>query len=78
VRQLERNLEALGYDAGGRMTVDDEYTWATAAAVRALQEDRGLEETGEMSKDDHVVLPGPRRVSAHRPAWGRPRGRAPP
>ena len=70
VRQLERNLKALGYDAGGRMTVDDEYTWATAAAVRGLQEDRGLEETGELDEDGHVVLPGPRRVSAHKTGVG--------
>jgi peptidoglycan hydrolase-like protein with peptidoglycan-binding domain len=70
VRQLERNLDALGYDADGRMTVDDEYTWATAAAVRALQEDRGLEETGEMDKDGYVVLGGPRRVSAHKAEVG--------
>jgi hypothetical protein len=38
--------------------------------VRELQEDRGLEETGAMSKDDHVVLPGPRRVGAHRAGVG--------
>ena len=70
VRQLERNLEALDYDADGRMTVDDEDTWATAAAVRELQEDRGLEVTGEMGKDSHVVLPGPRRVSGHKAGVG--------
>jgi peptidoglycan hydrolase-like protein with peptidoglycan-binding domain len=78
VRQLERNLDALGYDADGRMTVDDEYTWATAAAVRALQEDRGLEETGEMDKDGYVVLAARAASAPTRPAWGRPRGRAPP
>ena len=70
VRQLERNLEALGYDADGQMTVDDEYTWATAVAVRAFQEDRGLEETGEMTKDSYVFQPGPRRVSAHKTGLG--------
>ena len=70
VRQLERNLKALGYDADGQMTVDDEYTWATAAAVREFQEDRGLEETGTMTKDSHVFLPGPRRVSAHKAGLG--------
>ena len=66
VRQLERNLTALGYDADGQMTVDDEYTWATAAAVREFQEDRGLDETGNMTTDSYVFLPDLRRISAHK------------
>ncbi|HVL96460.1 MAG TPA: peptidoglycan-binding domain-containing protein [Solirubrobacteraceae bacterium] len=70
VRQLERNLKALGYDADGTMTVDDEYTAATAAAVREFQEDRGLDETGKMTKDSFVFLPGPRRVSTHKTTVG--------
>ena len=32
VRQLERNLSALGYDPG---TVDDDWDWETTAAVDA-------------------------------------------
>ncbi|MFC0529431.1 peptidoglycan-binding protein [Phytohabitans kaempferiae] len=43
VKQFEQNLAALGYDG---FTVDDEYTGATADAVREWQEDVGLPETG--------------------------------
>jgi peptidoglycan hydrolase-like protein with peptidoglycan-binding domain len=43
VKQFEKNLWALGYRD---FTVDDEYTSATASAVREWQEDLGLSETG--------------------------------
>lgn len=43
VLQFERNLWALGYRG---FTVDREYTSATATAVRAWQDDLGLDETG--------------------------------
>jgi peptidoglycan hydrolase-like protein with peptidoglycan-binding domain len=62
VRQLERNLKALGYDPG---TVDQDWTSATTAAVRAFQEDRDLEETGTLAPADVVVSDGPPRVGAH-------------
>jgi peptidoglycan hydrolase-like protein with peptidoglycan-binding domain len=62
VRQLERNLEALGYDPG---TVDQEWTWRTTAAVEDFQEDRDLEETGTLRPSDVVVSDGPARVGAH-------------
>jgi len=60
VLQLERNLAALGYDPG---TVDDDFTSATTAAVRAWQEDWGMPETGRVALGDVVFLPGARRVS---------------
>jgi peptidoglycan hydrolase-like protein with peptidoglycan-binding domain len=63
VRQLERNLVALGYDPG---TVDADWTWATTAAVEAFQEDRGLDETGTLKRTDLVVSDGPARVGAHK------------
>ncbi|TDC73108.1 peptidoglycan-binding protein [Actinomadura sp. 7K507] len=55
VRQLERNLRALGH---GGMTVDKEFTGATEAAVREWQDDRGLEETGTVGADQVVFLGG--------------------
>ncbi|GII85681.1 peptidoglycan-binding protein [Sphaerisporangium siamense] len=61
VRQLERNLKALGY--GDDMTVDDEFTYATRRAVLDWQEDRGLVETGQVDAGQVVFLPGPVRVS---------------
>lgn len=60
VLQLERNLAALGHDPG---TVDDEYTSATATAVRAWQEEWGMAQTGRVALGDVVFLPGARRVS---------------
>lgn len=62
VRQLERNLTALGYDPG---TVDVDWTSATTAAVQAFQEDRGLDETGTLRRNDLLVSDGPVRVGAH-------------
>jgi peptidoglycan hydrolase-like protein with peptidoglycan-binding domain len=63
VRQLERNLAALGYDPG---TVDTDWTWATTAAVKEFEEDRELTEDGTLRKQDLVVSDGPARVGAHK------------
>ncbi len=62
VRQLERNLVALGYDPG---TVDVDWTSATTAAVQEFQENRGLDETGTLRRTDLVVSDGPARIGAH-------------
>jgi peptidoglycan hydrolase-like protein with peptidoglycan-binding domain len=60
VEELERNLAALGYEPG---TVDEDFTYATAAAVRAWQEDHGLEATGEVELGRVAFLRGPQRVT---------------
>ncbi|MFF2844719.1 peptidoglycan-binding protein [Streptomyces sp. NPDC058001] len=61
VRQLEKNLSALGYTG---FTVDDEYTDLTADAVKEWQEDRGLEETGTVELGRVVFATGAIRVDA--------------
>jgi peptidoglycan hydrolase-like protein with peptidoglycan-binding domain len=70
VRQLERNLVALGYDPDRAITVDDHYTWATGAAVRRLQEVLGLVETGTFEPATAVWQPGAVRVGKLEAAVG--------
>jgi peptidoglycan hydrolase-like protein with peptidoglycan-binding domain len=67
VRQLERNLKALGYDPGA---VDKAWTWKTTAAVKDFQDDRDLDVTGTLRPADLVVSDGPARVGAHAAAVG--------
>ncbi|GAA0944884.1 efflux RND transporter periplasmic adaptor subunit [Nonomuraea longicatena] len=67
VKQLERNLKALGYD----VTVDEDYTYATYLAVLEWQEDRGLDETGKVDASQVVFQPGAVRVAGVATAVGR-------
>ena len=60
VRQLERNLGALGYTG---FTVDDRFTGSTATAVRTWQSDLGQTKTGRVEIGDAVVSSGARRVA---------------
>ena len=62
VRQLERNLKALGYDPG---TVDADWTSATTAAVVDFQADRDLTESGTIARSQVVISDGPARVGKH-------------
>jgi peptidoglycan hydrolase-like protein with peptidoglycan-binding domain len=62
VRQLERNLAALGYV---RSTVDGVYTASTVAAVRAWQAKLGLPETGTLEPGQVVFTRGPIRIAGH-------------
>jgi multidrug efflux pump subunit AcrA (membrane-fusion protein) len=70
VRQLERNLRALGHDPDGDMTIDDEWTWATTAAVERFQDERGLTEDGTLARGEVVFRPGPARVGEVRATLG--------
>ena len=63
VKQLERNLAALGYDG---FTVDAEYTSSTAEAVRAWQKYSGAAQTGTVARADVGFVPAGRRVEALR------------
>jgi peptidoglycan hydrolase-like protein with peptidoglycan-binding domain len=70
VRQLERNLVALGYDPNRVITVDDHFTSATRAAVKRWQEAVGLDQTGTVRPDDAVWQPGAVRVGELKAAVG--------
>jgi peptidoglycan hydrolase-like protein with peptidoglycan-binding domain len=63
VKQLEKNLAALGYD---RLTVDDDYNSSTADAVRAWQDDIGATPSGTVARGYVVFLPEGRQVDALR------------
>jgi len=63
VRILEENLVALGYADASSLTVDEDFTSATTAAVKRWQDALGLEETGVVQPSDAVVRTGAVRVS---------------
>lgn len=63
VLQLEANLSALGFTADGEMTVDTDFTSATADAVEAWEVSLGIEETGEVPLGRVISLGGPSTVS---------------
>lgn len=65
VRQLQRNLLALGYDDGGDLEATAEFDADTAEAVRDWQEDLGLDRTGVVELGDVAFFPTPRRMGAH-------------
>ncbi|MFE9191727.1 peptidoglycan-binding protein [Micromonospora sp. NPDC007208] len=67
VSQMERSLAALGYQG---FTVDDDYTGATADAVREWQVDVGLEETGVVTLGSVVFAPGTVRIDSVRASLG--------
>jgi multidrug efflux pump subunit AcrA (membrane-fusion protein) len=76
VRQLERNLVALGYDPDRAITVDEHFSAATAAAVERWQEANGLDQTGRFTMSMPVVfLPWAARVQTRNLSVG---GRAAP
>jgi peptidoglycan hydrolase-like protein with peptidoglycan-binding domain len=61
VRQLEDNLQALGY---GGFTVDDRYTAGTAAAVQRWQQVLHLARTGRVELGRVLFAPGEIRIDA--------------
>jgi peptidoglycan hydrolase-like protein with peptidoglycan-binding domain len=63
VKQLETNLAKLGHTG---FTADDQYTAATAAAVRSWQGDIGAEQTGRVARGDVVFVQDGGRVDALR------------
>jgi peptidoglycan hydrolase-like protein with peptidoglycan-binding domain len=68
VKQLEQNLDALGY--GSDLTVDDHFASATTDAVKAWQADRGLEESGRVDATQVVFVGDAVRVGEHKASVG--------
>ena len=66
VRQLNRNLHKLGYDADADIEIDpddNDFTWKTEKALKKLQHDKGFGATGELDSDQSVFLPKSARIS---------------
>ena len=72
VRQLKRNLRALGFTDYGSLTVADDFDYATAAAIDQWQHAQGVPETGLLPLGSVAFLPGPVRVTAQRAIPGTP------
>ncbi len=69
VKELDRNLNALGFDAG---PPGDTYTWQTEAAIDRWQQAHGMTETGTIPLGEVSFLPGPLRVTASSAGAGTP------
>jgi peptidoglycan hydrolase-like protein with peptidoglycan-binding domain len=67
VAELNTNLEALGYGTG---LAGEEFTAATAAAIRAFQAAHGLAQTGALALGSVVFESGPVRVTSVTPSVG--------
>ena len=67
VAELNGNLEALGYGSG---LAGDEFTAATAAAIRAFQAAHGSAQTGALALGSVVFESGPVRVTSVTPTVG--------
>jgi len=67
VAELNANLRQLGYGSG---LSGEDFTTATAAAIRALQAARGLTQTGELALGSVVFESGAVRVTSVTPTVG--------
>ncbi|MDX2392481.1 MULTISPECIES: efflux RND transporter periplasmic adaptor subunit [unclassified Streptomyces] len=69
VKQLKRNLIALGYGTGLDAT-DATFTTGTTAAVKRWQKAHKGQETGEVAKEDIAFATGPQRIKRNDSAVG--------
>jgi Putative peptidoglycan binding domain len=69
IRELDENLDALGYDAGA---LGDTMTWRTVAAIERWQLAHGMTQTGTIQLGQICFLPGPVRVTATAASPGTP------
>jgi peptidoglycan hydrolase-like protein with peptidoglycan-binding domain len=66
VRQLNRNLHQLGYDADAHVRIDpgdNAFTSKTEQALRVLQRNKGVGVTGGLATGDAVFLPVALRIA---------------
>jgi len=71
VAQLNRDLVALGYASSDDLDPSsDEFSWATKAAIKALQEHLGVAETGKLDLGQILFLPTAARVTSLSAALG--------
>jgi multidrug efflux pump subunit AcrA (membrane-fusion protein) len=63
VRELNRNLVALGYATRGELDPTDYFSAETAYAVERLQDKLGQDETGSLTEGRAVFLPGQVRIT---------------
>ncbi len=57
VEQLEQALVDLGYDPNHNMTINEDFTSATADAIERLQEDIGADEDGSLNLGEVIFMP---------------------
>jgi Putative peptidoglycan binding domain len=75
VRQLNRDLVALGYATAAELDPSSDYfSWQTAAALEELQAHLGVTQTGRLSLGQVVFLPSAIRVTAVPASLGGPAG----
>jgi peptidoglycan hydrolase-like protein with peptidoglycan-binding domain len=77
VRQLNRNLHQLGYDADAHVRIDpgdSHFTSATEQALMVLQRKKGVGVTGGLATDDAVFLPEAVRIAKVTGQVGGPAG----
>jgi hypothetical protein len=76
VLQVEYLLASLGYAQEHDVTVDDDWTSATTAAVEAFQEDHGQDDDGEIELGELVFIDGPVRIAEVTGVAGQPAAEA--
>jgi peptidoglycan hydrolase-like protein with peptidoglycan-binding domain len=75
VAQLNRDLVALGYASSDDLDPSsDEFSWATKAAIKALQEHLGVTQTGRLDLGQVIFLPTPARITSLAGTLGGPAG----
>ena len=72
VRQLQRNLAALGYGSGLGLAINGQFGVATELATERWQQAAGLPVTGTVPLGQVVFLPGPLLVSQQLAVTGGP------